>query len=88
MTMAEARERYNRKGGKFFDRGTMKFWSSRIESGLYKNMCFITSEKNFDGTARFYTVRQFNEDFSHIFTIGEFNHIKSKAVAQAIAKEA
>lgn len=87
MTMADARARYERKGGKFFDRDTMRFWSSRIESGLYKNRCFITSEKNFDGTKRFYTVRQFNEDYSHIFTIGDFNTIKSKAVAQSIAKE-
>ena len=54
MTLADARYEYQKKGGHFFDRDTMKFFGSRIESDLYKNRCFITSEKNFDGTERFY----------------------------------
>lgn len=87
MTLAEAKYEYSKTGGHFFDRETMRFFGSRIESGLYKNRCFITSEKNFDGTKRFYTVRRFNEDFTSIDTIGEFNKITSKVTAQQIAKE-
>lgn len=88
MTLAEAKAKYNENGGHFFDRDTMRFFGSRIESDLYKNRCFITSEKNFDGTKRYYTVRQFNKDFTSIHTIGEFNKITSKHTAQQIAKEA
>jgi hypothetical protein len=87
MTLAEAKAKYNENGGHFFDRDTMRFFGSRIESDLYKNRCFITSEKNFDGTKRFYTVRRFNKDFTSIDTIGEFNKITSKHTAQQIAKE-
>ena len=87
MTLAEAIEKYNETGGYFFDEDTMRFFGSRIESDLYKNRCFITSENNFDGTKRFYTVRRFNEDFTSIDTIGEFNKITSKNTAQQIAKE-
>lgn len=87
MTLAEAKAKYNETGGHFFDRDTMRFFSSRIESALYKNRCFITSEKNFDGTERYYTVRRFSEDFQRISTIGDFNRIRSIATAREIAKE-
>ena len=87
MTLAEAKEIYKKTGSHFFDKETMKFFGSRIESGLYKNRCFITSEKNFDGTARFYTVRRFNEDYTNIETIGEFNRIKTIYGAREVVKE-
>ena len=49
MTLAEAIEKYNKTGGHFFDEDAMRFFGSRIESDLYDNRCFITSENNFDG---------------------------------------
>ena len=87
MTLAEAIEKYNETGGHFFDKETMRFFGSRIESKLYKNRCFITSENNMDGTERFYNVRRFRDDYRSIETIGEFNTIKTKTEAQRIAKE-
>lgn len=87
MTMSMARAKYEEKGGHFFDRRTMRFWGSRIESELYQNRCFITSEKNYDGSKRYYNVRRFSDDFSSIEDVAEFNQITSKKLAQSIAKE-
>ena len=58
MTLSEAKAIYKTGGGHFFDRETFKYWGSRIESALYKNRCFVTSENNFDGSRRAYTVRR------------------------------
>lgn len=87
MNLTEAKAIYNSTGKHFFDPETMKFFGSRIESSLYKNRCFITSEKNFDGTKRFYTVRRFSEDYTDIENIGDFNCLSSIEAARAIAKE-
>jgi len=86
MTMVEAKTIYKKTGNHFFDRDTIEFWGSKIESELYKNRCFITSENNFDSTARFYTVRRFGEDFKNIDTIGEFQAYKTKEEAQTAIK--
>ena len=86
MTMLEAKAIYKATGSHFFDKDTIEFWGSKIESELYKNRCFITSENNFDSTARFYTVRRFSEDFKSIDTIGEFQAYKTKEEAQAAIK--
>lgn len=87
MTLASAKAIYNQYGGHFFDRDTMRFFGSKIESDLYSNRCFITSENNFDGTKRYYNVRRFNSDYTDIETIGTFNTIKDKDTARQIAKE-
>ena len=50
ITLAEAKAIYRTGKGHFFDRETLKYWGSRIESALYKNRCFVTSENNFDGS--------------------------------------
>ena len=52
MTLSEAKAIYRTGKGHFFDRETFKYWGSRIESALYKNRCFVTSENNFDGSRR------------------------------------
>ena len=72
MTLSEAKAIYRTGKGHFFDRETFKYWGSRIESALYKNRCFVTSENNFDGSRRAYTVRRFSPDFLHVETVGEF----------------
>lgn len=65
MTLSEAKAIYRTGKGHFFDRETFKYWGSRIESALYKNRCFVTSENNFDGSRRAYTVRRFFEKWDH-----------------------
>lgn len=88
MTMAEAKKIYRKGGGHFFDTDTLRFWGSRIESSLYKNRCFITSEDNYDGSKRYYNVRRFNEDYTRIEDMSEFNTIENKEDAIRLAKEA
>lgn len=44
-TMSELRKKNKESGYHFFDRETMKFWDSKLESTLYKGCFFITSEK-------------------------------------------
>lgn len=88
ITLSEAKAIYKTGGGHFFDRETFKYWGSRIESGLYKNRCFVTSENNFDGSRRAYTVRRFSPDFLNIETVGEFQQYALKEAAREAAKEA
>lgn len=86
MTMAQAKAIYKATGKHFFDRDTMAFWGSRIETEPYKNRCFVTSENNFDSTKRLYTVRQFGEDYQTINTVGEFQQYATKSDAVEAAK--
>lgn len=85
MTLAEAKKIYKTGKGHFFDKDTMKFWGSRIESELYPNRCFITSEDDFSGEERLFTVRQFSEDYKRIDTVGEFQEYESLIDAEVKA---
>lgn len=88
ITFSEARAIYeNQKEAYFFSRDAMRYWGCRIESGLYKNRCFITSENNFDGSRRGYTIHRFSKDFKRIETIGEFQEYSSLNSAREAAKE-
>ena len=60
MKISEVKAIVKSNGGHFFDKDTMKFWGTRIETGVIKNGCFVTSENSYDGTKRFYTVCRFN----------------------------
>lgn len=75
-SIADARRIAENNGSHFFDRGTMKFFSSRIESVLYNGAayCFITSEKMSFTTSseRRYTLRQFNPEAGNIESVGGF----------------
>jgi hypothetical protein len=64
----------------------MTFFGSRIESPLYPNRCFVTSENNFDGTERYYNIRRFNESYTDVETLGEFNTIYTKSSAVTLAQ--
>jgi hypothetical protein len=58
-SMSELREKNKEIGHCFFDRDTMKFWGSRIESALYRGTYFITSEKgNTAQEKRKYSIRR------------------------------
>lgn len=93
MTMADVKERNRLAGGHFFDRDTMKFFGSRIESGLYKNSTFITSEyTGFERKNRAYTVRVFDEKTGEIKTArfadgtDTFNYFQTKEYARAFCR--
>lgn len=78
--------RYNRMVGQhFFNEGTMLFWGSKIESTLYQNNTFVTSEYNFERTKRLYTVRLYDPETARIKTIGGFQQFKDKSEAKRFA---
>lgn len=85
MELREAVEIYKKNGGHFFDKDTMRFFGSKVESELFDNRCFITSEDNFNETERFFTVRRFSENYTRTETMGEFNKIANYDEAVKIA---
>lgn len=87
MNLEEAIRIYNMNGGHFFDNDTMDFFGSAIESNLFDNRCFVTSEDNFNRSERYFTVRRFSEDYTKIQTIGKFNNISGyeEAIKMAVA---
>jgi hypothetical protein len=70
MTIADVKAWNKRASQHFFDRATMKFFNTRIESTLMKGNYFITSEKH-PYNPRHCRVRQYNPRNHHILTIGE-----------------
>lgn len=80
-SMADVRAANRRAGQHFFDRDTMQFFHSKIESGLLMGRYFITSERPPDA-AREYTIRE-AKDNGHIDTIGGFRGFPSLAKAKA-----
>lgn len=84
-TIADCRALNKAAGFHWFDRATMRFFGIRIESGLYKNLCFVTSDLNYT-RKRYFNVRRFNVDDCTISTIGKFCSITSKEEAREIAR--
>lgn len=67
-------------GSHWFDKDTMAFFGSRIESGMRFNTFFVTSEDNFDRTERRYTVRyatSYGEGRLSMQELGEFQEHES-----------
>lgn len=87
MKLREALKIYVKNGGHFFDEATMNIFGSKLESELFHNRCFVTSEYSFDGTARFYNIRRFSEDYTKIEQLEEFNEISSLEEAVKIAAD-
>ena len=80
-TIADVKKANKEAGSFFFDRKTMSFFNSKIESGLLKGKFFITSEQHGEHE-RAYTVREVQDDAS-IKTIGKFMGHKTKAAAKS-----
>lgn len=75
--------------GHFFDKGTMSFFKSHIESGIYRTGprtgYFVTSEQ-FEDEPRQYTVRHYGPEFG-ITTVGEFYGMATRDEARDAARE-
>lgn len=70
----------------WFEKSTMRFFGTRIESGVIRGKYFITSEQPPHGSRKF-TVRSFN-DQGDVYTVGEFCTYSNKREAiAAIPKE-
>lgn len=82
-TISEVKAANNALGHHFFAADTMRFFTSKIESTLYKNQHFLTSEKKcFRDYTRVYAVRKVNPDGS-ITTVKQ--QILTKQEAKTIA---
>lgn len=78
----------NKAAGKhFFDKGAMEFFGSKLESPLFPNDCFVTSEDNFDRSKRLFTIRKFDRATGSIEDASEFQAYSTKEEAIAAAKQ-
>ena len=73
--------------GHFFDKGTMSFFKSHIESGIYRTGprtgYFVTSEQ-FEDEPRQYTVRAYKPE-DGVTTVGEFYGMATRDEARDAA---
>lgn len=86
QTVADVRAANKAAGRYFFERATMRFFQSRIESTLYGGRYFITSEQCPGvGHARLYSVREALPD-GEIGTVGEFQQYRHIEDAREAAR--
>jgi hypothetical protein len=83
--MASVRAANQSIGNHWFDRDSMRFFNTRLESGLIAGRYFITSERMDENHARRYSVREALPDGS-IDTIGEFQAYTTKEDAREAIK--
>ncbi len=87
MTIADIKQKLRAGGNHFFDRDTMRWFGSRVESSLYKNNTFITSEyTGFERTKRAYTVRYYDEAKNTVVDVSGFGAFPTKDAAREFAK--
>lgn len=86
MTINQMIKINKKHGYNFFDKKTMEFWNSKIETEVFENNTFVTSENNYDRTKILYTARLFNPISGRIKTIGEFQQFETLEEAIEFAK--
>ncbi len=80
-SIAELRALSKQNGSHWFDASAMRFFGTRIESGVIRGKYFVTSEQPPHGP-RGFTLRSFDEA-AHVDTVGELCGYASKAAAVA-----
>lgn len=86
--MADVRAANKALGRHFFDAKTMKFFGSKIESGLLKNRYFITSEQPPHGPREFKVREAIGNGEIQTWSIGPREMVYgTKAKASAAVKE-
>lgn len=91
-TIAEVKEKNREAGQHFFEKDTMRFFDSRIESKVYQGTYFVTSEQ-FHGLAgdgeRLFTIREFDYETGKVDTAGNtrFQEFTSLEVARERIRE-
>lgn len=87
MTITDIKQRLSNGGNHFFDKDSMRFFGSRVESSLYKNNTFITSEyTGFERTKRAYTVRYYNEQKNTVEDVSGFGAFSTLDSAKEFAR--
>ena len=85
-TMSDVRAKNKKIGHHFFDRDTMAFWDSKVESGLFRGTYFITSEKHgTNGKPRQFTIRQALRT-GEVITVGKGREYTSLELAREAVK--
>lgn len=79
-------------GSHFFDKGAMRFFNSKIETGMLQGRYFVTSEQFDDESPRLYSARIVTRDDDAtpglmIDTLGDFQAFKSVAEAKVAIYE-
>jgi len=83
-TLADVKEANHAAGHHFFERGALRFFNSRMESGLLRGKYFVTSEQGPHGP-RMFTIREARPDGS-IKTVGPFMAFRFKEDAKDAIK--
>lgn len=78
-------------GSHWFDKDTMSFFNSKIETGILQKRFFITSERMETTEPKKYTIRYFVRDYEGVpslecFCVGEFQQFDSVADAKKYLK--
>ena len=84
-TIREMKEDDANIGDHWFERGAMRFFNSRIASGVYGGHFFISSERYNENTPRRYTIRSCYN--GKIDTIGDFQQYRTIEEARYAVKE-
>lgn len=85
-TIAELKALNAKNGGCWFEPSSMRFFGTRIESGIILGKYFVTSEQPPHGP-RNYSVRSFDSE-GGVDTVGEFGAYRNKAQAMEAIKAA
>lgn len=86
-TISEMKELNKQKGGHWFDKGSMNFFNTQIETQPNKENIFITSDRmNYDDPKK-YSLRWFNSETHDVVTLGDFNSYQSLDSAREARKE-
>lgn len=89
-TMEDVIRMCKEEGNHFFDRDTILFFGSKVETKLFDNFTFVTSDDNWNRTERMYTVRQFDPYYESmggmIKDVSGFGEFKSLEDAVEYAK--
>ena len=81
QTMAQVKAANKAIGNHWFERSTMRFFNSVIESGLLRGRFFITSERRELSLPKRYTVREVLAD-GEIKTVGQFQGFSDLELAR------
>ena len=77
LTLTDIKENHAKAGRKFFSKNNMRSFNSRIESKLYSDNTFITSEQQSYQHPREYTIRIALNNGIDIENVGEFQQFES-----------
>ena len=85
-TIDDVKSANSRAGYKWFTPDTLRFFASRPSKIVYGHGLFVSSELDFDGTTRRYTVR-LALPTGEIETVGEFQQFATSGQAHAFARK-